>query len=59
MESLGQRLCAFGILIQISKLLLPGEGASEEGLRTAVEAWGSPWKRQVPGWVGRAPRARA
>lgn len=52
-------MCAFGILIQISKLLLPGEGASEEGLRTAVEAWGSPWKRQVPGWVGRAPRARA
>ena len=59
MESLGQRLCAFGILIQISKLLLPGEGAPEEGLRTAVEAWGGPWKRQVLGWVGRAPCARA
>lgn len=59
MESLGQRLCAFGILIEISKLLLPGEGAPEESVRTAVEAWVGPWKRQAPGWVGRDPCARA
>ena len=38
MESLGQRLCAFGILIEISKSPLPAEGAPEEGLRTMVEA---------------------